>query len=346
MDLRGWPKNKRRKWTKTVERRIKSIYKQLSENSFQFYTGATAIEQKWREKYLNISPPPLRTIGRILFDAGLSSKRRISRHQGASRYLCYPEHTIYHSFGGRILEADFIGKKYITGRTEPLNFIAFSFKKDPKLRYFKRVEGQTANNFIDQSRHFFKEFEKPDFVKVDNCLATIGSASGKRNISQAMKFLLINQIIPIFAVPRKPFSQASIEGNNSVFARKFWNRIDFKSAEEVDEKLGWFNLSSQKYLRYQSPEIRSKPKKKFIPKIYFIRQVKEDKEQTKRAFIDILNERVFLSKPYINYFVLAEWNLKQEKLSIYFEKEQKSKMIKKLSFKINPRSKERGYPFI
>ncbi len=109
---------------------------------------------------------------------------------------------------------------------------------------------QTADEFIKYTGLFFEEFEKPDFMKLDNSLAAIGSASGKRNASKAMRFLLENQVIPIFAVPRKPFFQASIEGNNSVFARKFWNRTDFKSLQEVDKKLAWFNLSSQKYLRY------------------------------------------------------------------------------------------------
>jgi hypothetical protein len=169
-------------------------------------------------------------------------------------------------------------------------------------------------------------------MKIDNSLATIGSASGKRNVSKVMRFLLENQVIPIFAVPRKPFSQASIEGNNSVFSRKFWNRIDFQSVKEVNEKLEWFNLASERYCGYQKPKIQTR--KKFIPTIYFIRQVKEDKEQTGKAFIDVLNEKVFLPKPYINYFVLAEWNLKEEQLSIYFEKEQKPKIIKKYHSKL------------
>ncbi|MBN2880905.1 hypothetical protein JXM83_02525 [Candidatus Woesearchaeota archaeon] len=345
-DNRGWLKGKRRKWGKKDEKKIRIIHEQLKKDPYQFYIGATAIEQEWRIKYLEIPPPPLRTIGRIMADLKLSGKRRKDKHKGAARYLCYPECTIYTLLGGRVLESDFIGKKYITGRTEPLNFIAFSFKKEPKLRYFKRVKGQTADNFINQTDYFFKKFEKPDFMKVDNALAIIGSASGKRNISKAMNFLLKNQVIPIFTVPRKPFSQASIEGNNSVFARKFWNRIEFKSVKEVDEKLEWFNLSSQRYTGYQPPKIKSRIKKDFIPKIYFIRQVKEDKEQTGKAFIDILNEKVFLPKSYINYFVLAEWNLKEERLYIYFEKEQESKMIKKLSFKINPRSKEGCTDFI
>jgi hypothetical protein len=340
-DNHGWPKGRRRKWTNDVEEKIKEIYNSLKNNPYQFYLGATAINQEWRKRYPGVSPLPLRTIGQILSDLGLSNKRRKDRHKGASRYLCYPEYTIYTLLGNRVLEADFIGKKYITGRSEPLNFIAFSFKKEPRLRYFKRVEGQTADNFIRQCRVFFDRFEKPDVVKIDNCLATIGSASGKRNISRAMRFLLENQVIPIFAVPRKPFSQASIEGNNSVFSRKFWNRIEFKSIREVDEKLEWFNISSEKYCAYQRPETEKLKKASFLPKVYFIRQVQENKEQIEKAFIYLLNEKISLPKSYINYFVLAEWNLKEEMLYIQFEKEQKPEIIKKIPFKINQRSKER-----
>ena len=345
-DNRGWPEGKRRKWGKSTEKRIKEIHQTLENEPLEFYAGASAITDRWRKQYPNSPVPPLITIGRILADLGLSAARKKGRNKGASRYLCYPEHTIYQSLGGRVLEADFVGRKYLTGRTEPLNFIAFSFKKEPRLRHYKRVNGQTADNFIKQSELFFQRFERPDFMKVDNCLATIGSASGKRSISETVAFLLKNQVIPIFAVPRRPFSQASIEGNNSVFARKFWNRIDFKSVEEVDEKIEWFNLSSERYLHYQRPKQHPKHKRNFTPKIYFIRQIKEDREQASKPFIDVLNEKIFLPKSYINYFVLAEWRLKQEQLYIHFEKEQQSKMIKQLSFKINPRSKERRSHFI
>jgi len=341
-DNRGWSKGKRRKWTKGDEERVETIYHDLKKDPLGFYTGATVIEQEWRKRYPFTPPPPLRTIGKIMADLKLSGKRRKDRGKGVTRYLCYPEYTIYHLLGERVLEADFIGKKYITGRTEPLNFIGLSFKKEPKLRYFKRVQGQTADSLIEQLKDFFYRFEKPDLVKIDNCLATIGSASGKRNISKTMAFLLENQVIPIFAVPKKPWSQASIEGNNSVFARKFWNRIQFNSVEEVDEMLEWFNLSSQRYTGYQPLEKEQETKKEFIPRIYFIRQVKEDKDKTqKEAFVDVLNERISLPESYINYFILAEWNLKKEVLYIYFEKEQKPEIIKETSFHINQRSKEK-----
>ncbi len=38
----------------------------------------------------------------------------------------------------RVLEADFVGKKYLKGCTKPLNFIAFSFKKEQKLELVKK----------------------------------------------------------------------------------------------------------------------------------------------------------------------------------------------------------------
>lgn len=338
-DKRGWPKGKRRKWDDRTVDIIKGIHNYLMDDPTKFYIGATAIVQEWRKKYPDIEIPPLRTIGRILAYLHLSSKRKRGRNKGAARYLCYPEHTIYNLLGGRVLEADFI-MKYFTNRTEPLTFIGFSFKKRPRLRYYKRIEGPTSREFKKGCNCFFKGFEVPDFIKVDNGAAMIGSISGKRNISGVMMYLLRHQITPIFAVPRRPFSQASIEGNNSVFSRNFWNRINFKSIDEIDEKLEWFNKASTIYLGYESLTEEKIVKKDFIPKVYFIRQVREDKE-TGNGCIDVLNERINLSTSYINYFVLAEWHLNKERLYIHFEREKKPEVIKEMEFKINERSKKK-----
>jgi hypothetical protein len=333
-DNRGWKKGKARKRTKAMEEKIEKIYQDLDSDPEQFYTGPSAITLEWRKRYSDDDIPSLRTIGLVMADKKLSGKRKKGRNKGAARYLCYPEYTIYTLFGGRVAESDFIGKKFITGRTEPINFISFCFKKMPKLRYFQRVEAQTADCFIAESKKFFQKFEKPDYLKVDNCLAAIGSASVKRNISRTMKFLLGNQVIPIFSVPRKPFSQASIEGNNSVFSRKFWNKINFKNVQEIDKRLKAFNKCSEEYCGYERPENKKVKQKDFIPKVYFIRQVKENKE-TGKATINVLNEEIKIRKSYIQYFVLAEWNLKEEMLFVYFEKEQKQKLIKRQIFKIN-----------
>lgn len=124
------------------------------------------------------------------------------------------------------------------------------------------------------------------------------------------------------------------------FSRKFWERFDFKSLQEIDEKLELFNLSSQRFSNHQPLKEKRKQKINFIPKIYFIRKVYED-QQTGRGYIELVHDKVSIQKSYINYFVLAEWNLKEEKLYVYFENDQKLKRIKKIKFKINQKSKEK-----
>lgn len=339
VDHRGWPKGRRRTWTKATEARIKKLHERLVNDQQRFFTGPTAITDQWRMTYRH-PPPPLRTVGRIMKALGLSEPRKKGKRQGASRYLCYPEYTIYEVLGGRVAEADFVGKKYITGRTAPIHFAGFSFKKEPKTRWYKRVEAETADCLIRACKEFFARYEKPDFLKVDNGAAMSGSGSGKRNISRTMAFLLKERIVPIFSVPRRPFSQASIEGNNSVFARFFWNRRHFESVEDIDRQLGWFNKASRDYYDYTSPQRTERRKEPFRPRVYFIRQVQEEvRGERTRGMIEILNERISLPKAYIQYFVLAEWNLQEEKLIVYFEKEQQSYAIKQVPFQVNARSK-------
>lgn len=156
-----------------------------------------------------------------------------------------------------------------------------------------------------------------------------------------MIFLLQERIIPVFTAPRKPWNQASIEGANSIFTRKFWNRWDFKDIQEIDQKLEGFNTNYQWYLSYKSPKDQLIRKDDFIPRVYFTRKVHED-QQTEKGYVDILNEKISIPKSYINFFTLVEWNLKQEQLYVYFEKEQQLEMIKKQSFKINQRSREKS----
>jgi len=166
-DKRGWAKGMRRKWNGSTGSRLEEIHKYLKEEAKEFYAGAAAIQQEWRIRYPEEAVPPLRTIGQILKDLELTKGKKKKR-KGAARYLCCPEHTIYNDLGGRVLEADFIGKKYIKNRSEPINFVGFSFKKKPKLRYYKRIESQTSDQSIKQCKSFFTQFEKPDFIKVDN----------------------------------------------------------------------------------------------------------------------------------------------------------------------------------
>lgn len=338
-DARGWPKGQGRRWDEAVRERVAQVHAALVADPKEFFTGATAVQLRYRQRYPRSPVPPLRTIGRLLKELGLSAPRKTPRTQGAARYLCYPEHTVYHTLGRRALEVDFIGRKFLTGRSAPVNFLGFRFKLTPRLRYFYRVKGETGEALIEACEDFFARFETPDVVKVDNGPAAIGSGSGKRSLSRFVRFLLQHQVLPVFAVPRKPFSQASIEGNNSVFSRKFWNPHTFSSLKDIDRRLAWFNRCSLSYTGYTAPASKPKTRRAFVPRVYFIRQVREHPERPQHGSIDVLNELVALPTAYIHYFVLAEWNLQDERLKIYFEQNQKAKCIKSQSFKLNPNSR-------
>lgn len=335
-DDRGWVKGLQRRWDGQTLRQVERLYAQLLADPHEFFAGATAIQQAYRRRYPNSPVPPLRTLGRMLKALGLSAPRRRGRNKGAARYLCYPEQTVY-GLGQRVLEADFIGHKYLTGRTAPVNFLGFGFRQPPKLRYFQRVAGETAEALLAACRHFFRSFEVPDVIKVDNGPATVGSGSAQRTLSRFMQFLLQRRIVPVFAVPKKPFSQASIEGNNSVFSRKFWRSQIFTSLRQVDQHLRWFNTASERYSGYVRPKRRRRCAA-FVPRVHFIRQVREHSEPTAPAGIDVLNEWVALPTEYTNYFVLAEWNLTTEELYIHFERDGVARCIKTIPFPINPNS--------
>lgn len=328
-----------RKYTKADIKRIEQIHDELTEGKEEFFAGATAIAQKWRKKHPNIRVPHLKFIGRTLKQTGRSEQIKKGKNKGAAKYLHYPEYSIK-QLEERLLEIDFIGKKFIKGRTEPLNFIGFSLRKPRKLKHFRRITGETGDNIIKESKRFFRKFEVPDVIKMDNSFAASGSGYYKRTLSEVVIYYLTQQIIPVFAPPRSPWSQASMEGSNSVFSRKFWHTIEFKNVQHVDKRLQDFNNCYRRYCSYESPEEKSKQKKNFIPKVYFIRKVYENSE-THKGFVDVANTKVSIPKSYINFFTLSEWNLKQEMLYIYFENEKELKLIKKVSFKIYPKSKER-----
>lgn len=341
IDHRGWPSGQRRKWTSETEHHILEIYDLLTKDPTEFFHGATAIAHQWRQRYPDEQVPPLRTIGQIMKDLGLSKPNKTPRKKGAARYLCYPEKTVYGgALGSRVMESDFIVRRYLKGSSVPLHFIGFSAKKAPRMRYFERIEALTADIFIDACERFFDRFEVPDVLKVDNAATFIGSLSGKRSLSKTILYLLERKVCPVFSVPRRPFSQASIEGNNSVFARHFWNRRSFESLEDVDLQLQWFNDSSLRYTSYKHPEY-SKEQKDFIPRVYFLRQVRESDNSPGHGFINVLNEEIKLPSPYINFFVIAEWNLSTETLTVSIEQDKVLQKIKETDFRINERTKQK-----
>jgi len=342
-DGRGWKKNRGRAYSLRDEQRVLKLHRELDRDPEEYFSGASAIDTRYREVYPAGKPLSLRFIGRTLAKYGLSQKPKV-RVKGASRYLHYPAVLLAH-LGESLLEMDFIGKKFIEGRTAPINFIGFSLTRPRRLKYFQRVQSETASEAIEHCQRFFERFEKPDVIKIDNGFAFAGTAPQPRVLNAFSIFLLQHQIIPVFTAQRKPWNQASIEGSNSIFSRKFWRRERYTSLEMIDNKLKLFNTSYQNYLGYTPPKVKRTRPKRFIPKVYFIRKVYED-QKTGKPFIEILHEHITLPKAYAGMFVLAEWNLKQSKLNIRYENDGKAKKIKQCHFVLNQYTRKTGGKFL
>ena len=83
-----------------------------------------------------------------------------------------------------------------------------------------------------------------------------------------------------------------------------------------DCQLGWFNNSSLKYTDYQKPNSK-KEKTEIVPNLYFLRQIKESESKPGQGCINLLNEEIPLPAEWINFFVVAKWNLKNETLTVF-----------------------------
>lgn len=331
-------KGRSRTYSQLDERRVVLIHAELEADTRRRFAGASAIERRYRERYPRGKSLSLRFIGRTLAKYGLATLPKV-RRKGVSRYLHYPAHLI-NSLGESLLEVDFIGKKFITGRTQPLNFIAFSLRFPRQLKHFQRIAAETADEAMFQMKRFFKLFEKPAVIKLDNGFAFAGAGPQPRTLNSLVLYLLQEHIVPVFIAPKTPWNQGSVEGSNSIFTRKFWNWERYRNVQDVDRKLVDFNTAYAWYTGYKKPKRTQAKLKRFVPRVYFIRKIFED-PKTKRGYIDVLKEHVTLPKSYINFFVLAEWNLKTEQLKILFEKDKEPQVLKTVPFPMNPIVKQR-----
>ena len=111
----------------------------------------------------------------------------------------------------------------------------------------------------------------------------------------------------------------------------------FENTKQIDKKLILFNRASLQYYNYQP--LQQLKRKKFVPTIFYLRQVREDEKG--KSFVEVANTAVRLPKTYLNYFVFVEWNLTTEELTVSIEKEKQLGKIKSISLKLNPTSKQK-----
>lgn len=327
-DKRGWPKGKRRSRTQEEEQRIIAIRKELNDKK-AFFFGPDRILGEYHLKYPQAKEVSRPFITRVIHEAFPESHQKMLK---ATKEQNYPLKAL--SFLGKTKESiDFVGHKFLKGQRQPIHFFTRVYSSPFILRLIKRVESQRMETALEITSRDWKAYPLPDCLWLDNGFGFVASGGRPRVISPFIQYLLSLGITPVFIAPKKPWMNGGVEGTNSVFAKKVWQRHKFKNLSEIDQVLSRFEAEYQlihplsfnkegKYLEsgFTYKDMLSKP---FDPKsnmaIYLIRLVEVQENQL--PAIRIFKEQMVLDYQYVNTYVLVKINLFKETVMAFTEKE-------------------------
>lgn len=266
-------------------------------------------------------------------DAGLQTHEPKKRTKGMDivKRLRFPMQSIVKL--GRIQQAaDFIGKKYITGQSEPVNIFSTSYYQWLQLYQIWRVFAETAESAIQCLTQLWTSTPIADVTRIDNSMTFRGTGRAEAHLGKFLKFLLNIGSIPLFSSAYQSYTNPHIEGHNRTFTEKLWTKHHFTSREAIDVECTRFNAESREYyqfafkerlaqrsLRYVRPDqlintdvLRSTKGKN----ICFIRFVERWKEEKRDSGIVILNRFVTIPDPYVHQYVFAKLNLETSTLHV------------------------------
>jgi hypothetical protein len=348
-ETRGWGKGKGRKYTDTkVAERICQL-KQERIRVKKYFVGSPFIQMDYAKKYSEVCPPSLWYIDKVIRNAGLQTRKPKQKKKGGSHYLLYPVECIK-QIGYIHQSADFIGKKYIAGRSEPVNIFSNSYYAPFALYQIARILAEKAVYALNVLYKQWRVYPIPDVFRMDNGLQFRGGGRGKRFVGTFLRFLLNLNVTPLFGSPSKPWTNPYVEGHNRVFSEKVWGRNFFTSEEQIDQECGRFNQESlelfhfkyaqmivngnYRYLEKDQKVSTDKLETRKGKKIYFIRFVESEEKQSKAHTI-ILNEKIIIPEKYAHQFVFVEWDIEKDRMLIYSEYNKSITLIHQLKFRLN-----------
>lgn len=358
-EKRGFKKWVCRKYTKVVRDRIKTIYDQMVEEK-RFFINDYTIHEVYRKKYgddLKNEIPNRFYIQFVQKQLWLHKKRKKPFRDWLSKYMHYPETTINKL--GYIMEwIDFIGPRYLQGDQTPYHFLSRRYIRPDTFGEVSIISAQTTEQTIEKLASDRELRPIPQVLKVDNDSAFGMLRSGKTKdcIWSFTKWLLTLWISPIYSVPREPWNNGNVEGQNSIFNKLFWQEILFDSPKHLRTEITRFNTEYKQYSDLTSTKdddmkklgvteetitdfctknnIKKEQvsKKEFYDKltkkdfkatkIYVLRKVVRVGEKqggNEKGEIELLGNIITLDKKFINSIVLCTIDVKKDLLTIWQE---------------------------
>jgi len=328
----GWPIGKARKFPSRLISEIINIRKRLEEDLEEYFYGAEKIAQDLLALgYNNNEIPAISYIKKVLSQQGCVRQTRAKNYTPLKGY---PE--AFLNSLDLLCQMDFIGYKRIYKSNYPIHFLALAYR-ELKYGHIWRIKAEKNSIIIPLLFEFWQLNPKPTVVQMDNDWAFAGSGSAKGTISHMVRFLFALGITPLFIPESSPWRNGAVEGLASVFARKFWQKHDFKNLVHIDKELQIFNEKTKDYRikrikldlsKYDTISKQRSFSKRLITGykfkdsdvIYFIRL---GRSYNGRIGVKVLNYKITVPDEFLNHYVLVELHIASRELFLYQETEDK-----------------------
>lgn len=205
-----------KKIDRDIENRVIQIRQKLENIS---YAQIGAISIQWEFKKLNIEPPPVWTIDRIIKNHNLTRKKlKSSKKQNE-----YPDYGSFYTH-----QLDLVGPRYIknAGKFYFCNII----DTNTHCVHVNPVRNKASLGVVNAVVRFWKQFGIPDYLQMDNELSFRGSNRYPHNFGKLIRFALSHNVTPVFIPQAEPWRNGIIEKFNDTFDKKFFRTQIFKDA--------------------------------------------------------------------------------------------------------------------
>ena len=334
-DGRGWKQGGYRTHNKEEAGRIVVLKKARIEKK-KYFLGSPYIRMDYAKEFPKETLPSLWFFDKVVRDAGLQTHEPKKRGKGHDRVkrLRFPIVSIVKL--GRIQQAsDFIGKKFITGRSDPISIFSTSYYQWFQLYEIWRTEAESAICAIEKLSTLWQTTPIPNVMRMDNGMTFRGTGAGVARVGTFLKFLLNLGVTPLFSSPYQSYTNPHIEGHNRTFTEKLWGQHAFKTLDEIDAECSRFNEESREYYEYAFHERLAQKSLRFLvpnrpivtnrlqgtrgKKVCFIRFVEQWLERGRESGIVLLNKFIALPDMYLNQYVFVTINLETAMLFITSE---------------------------
>lgn len=210
------------KWYKNDSYRPKSIFKKTEQSleqtvvdirsrlSAQPYAQKGAINILYEFERLGVKPPSISTINRILQRNNLVDKSEVKRMKD----------TEYPKYFTNVQQMDLIGPRYLKG-----GFRFYFYNIIDTENHFAGVypiADKTAESIAPCLVDYWRNYQMPDFLQMDNELSFRGSNRHPRGLGLLMRVAISNRVSPIFIPVAEPWRNGIIEKFNNNVQKYFF----------------------------------------------------------------------------------------------------------------------------